>query len=86
MSDRILVRVTDLLALAGNDAELESQLTRELREVADELNSSLAEYETSLMHLDCEDYLCFRRLPSPDEGSYWAELAEEREEQEEAAE
>ena len=86
MSDRILIDVGRILDEGAGNDELGNALLRELRDIADELNSGLAEYEVSVMFLDTGAYLCIVRLPSPDAGSYWAELAEEREEQEAAVE
>ena len=61
MSAPILIPVTDLLDIVSGDAALENQMWRELKSLADELNSSLADYEVRLTHLDMEDYFEFVR-------------------------
>ena len=83
MTERCLIDVTDLLALGAGDPELETNLARELRGLADELNSSLDSYEVMLVHLDMNDFLSFERR-DPTEGAYWRELEEERREAVEA--
>jgi len=40
---------------------MENRLTREVKDLADELNSGLPEYEVRLVHLDTYDYLEFVR-------------------------
>jgi len=77
VSGRILIDVTDLLILGAGDPELETGLNRELRDLADELNSNLDGYEVALVHLDLVDYLSFEKR-DPTEGAYWHELEEDR--------
>ncbi len=57
--DRVMIRITDLLAIAAGDDSLEVNLRREVEDVADELNSVLPEYEVMVSHLDTDDYLIF---------------------------
>jgi len=57
----VLIPITDLLAIVAGDDALENQMGRELKSLADELNSSLPDYEVRLTHLDTEDYLEFIR-------------------------
>jgi len=59
--NRILISITDLLDIVARDDSQELQLYRELQELADELNSSLPDYEVRLIHLDTEDYFEFIR-------------------------
>jgi hypothetical protein len=69
----MLVPIQDLLDVVAGDPERESELTREVKELADELNSALPEYEVRLVHLDTVDYLEFvKRHPDGDEYN-WAE-------------
>lgn len=73
-------RLTDIVA--GDDA-LENQLWRELRDLADELNGNLADYEVSLVHLDTGDYLRFVKV-DPTEAAFWQDQEEQRQEIERA--
>jgi len=57
-----------ILETATTDA-MESQIWRAMRELADEMNSAL-DFEVTLEHLDCDDFLSFneRELePEPEE-------------------
>ena len=78
MSGRILIDVTDLLILGAGDPQLDSDLRRELADLADELNSNLDGYEVMLAHLDTADYLSFEKR-DPSEGAFWAAERAERE-------
>jgi hypothetical protein len=61
----MLIHITDLLNVAAGDDTLENRLNREVRELADELNSALPDYEVRLVHLDTDDYLEFiKREPA----------------------
>ena len=79
MSGKILVDVSDLADLGASNAELEADLWRGLRNLADELNSSLDGYEVMLVHLDTADYLSFEKRDQADEGEFWAAEQAERE-------
>jgi len=70
----MLFDVGDLLALGAGDAELEGQIGRELRGLADELNSSLPEYEVRLIHLDTYDYLEFVSRDEEDRRQFIEEM------------
>ena len=76
---RILINITDLLDVAAGDDTQENRLQREVRDLANELNSALPDYEVMLVHLDTADYLAFTRY-DPANGAYWQELEEERRE------
>jgi len=78
VSGRILIDVSDMLALAASDAELDSDMRHELADLADDLNSSLDGYEVMLAHLDTADYLSFEKR-DPTEGDFWAAEQAERE-------
>jgi len=68
VSGRILIDVTDLLSLTAGNPQLDSDMRRELADLADDLNSSLDGYEVMLVHLDTADYLSFeKRDPTMDE-------------------
>lgn len=85
MSNRILVSADAILDEADSDEQVMC-LRRGLRTLVDEVNCALPEYECTLMHLDTADYMAFTRRPDPDEGSYWADLEEEREQMREGGE
>lgn len=55
----MLIHVTNLLSI-GNDTD-NNQINREIKNLANELNSELPDYEVRLIHLDGEDYLEFIR-------------------------
>jgi len=78
VSGRILIDVSDMLSLAAGDPQLDSDLRRELADLADELNSNLDGYEVMLAHLDTADYLSFEKR-DPTEGAFWAAEQAERE-------
>ncbi|HUX78055.1 MAG TPA: hypothetical protein VMY40_15590 [Anaerolineae bacterium] len=76
---QILIDIQRIADVAAGDPELSDRLWRALRDLADELNSALPEYETGLLHLDTGDYLAFVRR-DPEEGAYWADQEEQRRE------
>lgn len=61
----MLILLTDLIDIVSADDAQENKMWRELKKLADELNSNLPDYEVRLIHLDCDDYLEF--LPKSDE-------------------
>jgi hypothetical protein len=61
MNTRILININNLMYIVAGEDALEAQLTRELKTLADELNSTLPDYEVRLIHLDTDDYLEFIR-------------------------
>ena len=75
MHKRILVYIGDLVDITEGD-EHEASMWRELRRLVDELNSALAGYEVTLLHLDTADYIAFIKR-DPTEGAYWRDLEEE---------
>lgn len=57
----MLFPIRDLLDCGAGDDAMENRIRREVQDLADELNSSLLEYEVRLTHLDTDDYLEFIR-------------------------
>jgi len=79
VSGRILIDVTDLLSLGAGDPQLDSDMRRELADLADELNSNLDGYEVMLVHYDTGDFLSFEKRDQADDGDFWAAEQAERE-------
>ena len=67
MADRILIHVGNLMDVAAGNDSFENQMIREMRDLADELNSALP-YEVRLVHLDTMDYLEFIQREAKEAG------------------